>query len=154
MLLWEEAVPDKEFSNDRVYVISFVLASGREDFTCIISWRTEPQFLARILQHTHFLGCLIFACGWHRVSLCMTCACVCLCSRYARQKPCVRGVPNSPLLFTILFPPLLQLPYILSSSSPPHLDHHYHAACLSSDVLLCSAAFSCAYYPHSLSVSP
>lgn len=56
-----------------------------------------------------------------------------------QAKPCVRGVPNSPLLFTILFPLLPQLPYILSRSSPPRLDHH--AACSSLDTFLRSARF-------------
>lgn len=64
-----------------------------------------------------FLGCFIFVCGWAWSILC-----VCVCSY--RAKHCVWGVPNSPLLFTVLHPSFLQLPNSLSCSNCPCLDHY------------------------------
>lgn len=138
MLLWEEAVSDKTFSNDRVYVISFVLASGRIEFMCIISWRTEPQFLAWILQHTYFWA-VLYLCVGGIESLCAWLVRICV---YAAVTPGKTLRMRSSQLSSIIYNSLLpQLPYILSRSSPPRLDHHHHAACSPLDTFLRSARF-------------
>lgn len=123
MLLWEEAVSDKTFSNDRVYVISFVLASGRIEFVCIISWRTEPQFLAWILQHTYFWA-VLYLCVGGIESLCAWLVRVCV---YAAVTPGKTLRTRSSQLSSIIYNSLSSSPAITlhslslqpSSSRPP-----------------------------------
>lgn len=90
--------------------------------------------LAGILQHTHthsFWGVLYSCVGGMR-SLCAHDVCVRLCTH---KRPGIWGVPNSPPLFTILFPSLLHitphsLPLQPSSSGPPPPPTLLHCSCV------------------------
>lgn len=144
MLLKKEAASNKVFSNGCAYAISFVLASGRDVYYQLMLWAASSPFLA-----------FIFVCvgGMESLRSCRLCVCVCVhSSSYTTQKPSVRGVPNSPLLFTILFPALLQSSYNLSLLLP-FLVQTTSAAAVYPQRCLCVQLLMCLFSSTSLSVS-